>query len=408
MPLFARSFQELMADSLEDLANNTNITKLSAGGIARALLEAMNTRLAEAYEIFDLNMARAFVSSAPGQYLELIGTLLGVEREASVAANVDADTQVIKFYVDSDTFGTINGGSDITVPQGTIISSLTGNGGILYRTIEQVTLNAADTDQWVSAIAVAPGEDSNIGTGALIFHNCTNYTNYQNNSLLVTNVHQIANGKNFENDANYRYRIVNQVLSAEAANITAIRLAVLSTPGVADAVLIPRYRGIGTLGVIIQSVLPTVSDSLIDAVTANVYDVQALGDVAFIRGPLETGITMKVTVHYDEYLDNDELTEIEESLEQTIVEYIGELDIGDSLFVNRLAAELFSVSDHITNLGEPGIPFDEIYVHKNSKLEDNRVRQKLLNDYEPEDDERVIVEQTVATPFTFERAYTRR
>jgi len=408
MPLFARSYQELMADSLEDLANNTNITKLSAGGIARALLEAMNTRLAEAYEIFDLNMARAFVSSAPGQFLELIGTLLGVEREPSFAANADADTQVIKFYVNTGTFGALNGGNDITLLQGTVISTLASNGGILYKTTETVTLNVADTDQWVGAIAVQPGEDANVGTSVLVYHDFTNYTDSDNSTLLVTNVHQIANGKNFESDANYRYRIVNKALEAEAANNTAIRLAVLSTPGVADAVLLPRYRGIGTVGVIIQSVLPTVSDSLIDAVTANVFKVQALGDLTFIRKPFETGVTMKVTVHYDQQLTEEELQEIENLLEDAIIEYINELDIGEDFFINRLAADLFAVSDHIANLGEPGIPFDEVYVWTESKLEDNRMRQKLLADYESEDDERVIVEPTVATPFTFIRSFVRR
>ena len=53
-------------------------------------------------------------------------------------------------------------------------------------------------------------------------------------------------------------------------------------------------------------------------------------------------------------------------------------------------------------------PNDELYVYKDSKLEDNRVRQTLLGDYTPESDERVIVETTVANPITLASAYTRR
>jgi len=408
MPLFARSYQELMAESLEDLAINTNITRLSAGGIARGLLESVNKRMAESYSTFDQGLARAFVSSAPGQYLDLIGTLLGVEREASVAANVDAETEVIKLYVDSGTFGDINGSNDIVFSQGSIISTATSNGGTLYRVTSSVTLSASAAFGWVSATAVVPGEAANIGTGSLTFHDFVNYTDYLNRTLLVTNIHQIANGKNFEDDENYRFRIVNRVLEVEAANQTAIRLAALSTPGVADVILIPRYRGIGTQGVIIQSVLPVVSQTLIDAASANIQRVQAFGDITYVRGPKETGTTMKITVHYDRQLPEDELNGIEEALKDSITEFINNLDIAESLLTNRLVSELFAVSEYIANFGESGKPFDEFYIHVNSKLEDNKVRQVLLGDYVPEDDERVIIEPSFANPITFERAFIRR
>jgi uncharacterized phage protein gp47/JayE len=408
MPLFARSFQELMTDSIEDLASNTNITRLSAGGFARALLEAVNKRLAEVYEVFDLNMARAFVSSAPGQYLDMIGLLLGVTRESSVAANVTTDTQVIKFYVDTGTFGTINGGSDILVPQGTILSTRTAGAGITYRTIEEATLPLGQNSAWIAAEAAIPGEEANVGSGSLLYHDFTDYTDSDSSTLLVTNVHPISNGKNFESDANYRFRIVNRALEAEAANLTAIRLAALSTPGVADVILIRRYRGIGTFGVIIQSILPVVSTSLIEAVTANVAQVQAYGEIAYIRAPRETGISMKLVVHYNRRLSENELLEIEDDLKRSITEEINGLDIGDTFYVNKLVANLFMVSDEIANFGETGQPIKELYVHKESQLEDNRVRQKLLGDHVPESDERVIVEPSLSVPITLERQYVRR
>jgi uncharacterized phage protein gp47/JayE len=408
MPLFARNYQELMTDSLEDLAGNTSLTKMSPGGIARALLEATNKRLSETYEVFDVGIARAFVSSAPGQFLELLGVLLGVERDASVAAHTDEDTQVIKVYVESGTFGDINGSQDIAFSQGTILSTETGNGGVLYRTTEEVTLGAAQASAWIGAEAIITGTESNVGTNSLIYHNFTNYTDTLNNTLLVNNVHQIANGKDFESDDNYRFRIVNRVFEVEAANRTAIRLAVLSTPGIADAIMIPRYRGIGTLGVILQSTLPTVSQTLINNVEANVEKVQALGDLAYIRGPLETGVTMNVTVHYSDRLPEDELLDIEDGIRDAIIEHVNDLDIGDPLLINRLASEIFSVSEYVANLGEPGKPFDQVYVHTESKLEDNKVRQLLLGDYTPEDDERVIIEPSYTTPIVLSREYIRR
>ena len=97
MPFFNRTYQENLGACLEDLSVGTNISRLSPGGKARAILESVNKRLDEAYDIFDLNLARAFVSSAPGQFLDLIGEILGVTRESAISASVDDSTEIIKF-----------------------------------------------------------------------------------------------------------------------------------------------------------------------------------------------------------------------------------------------------------------------------------------------------------------------
>jgi uncharacterized phage protein gp47/JayE len=397
-----------MVESINDLSKNTSITRLSPGGFARAILESINRRISEAYDVFDLNLARAFVSSAPGQYLELIGALLGVTRLSSAAASVDQDTQVIKFYVSSGTFGSINNSNNITIPQGTILSTEDNNGGVQYRTIQTHTLVAGQSTAWVAAEAIVPGEDANVGSKSLVFHSFTNYSDSDNKTLLVTNVYPIANGKNFESDENFRFRIVNRVLESEAANIVALRLAALTTPGVADIVVIPRYKGIGTFGLIIKSTLPTVSQTLIDNVTANIYNVQAFGDIAYVKGPKETGFSFRTTIHYDQRLPDDELKMIEDDLETNVTEYVNNLDIGESLAINRMVAELFSINAHIANIGESGRPLEEVYIYNESRLEDNRVRRTLLGDYVPESDERIIIEPSIDSPIIFDRAYTRR
>jgi uncharacterized phage protein gp47/JayE len=408
MALFARSFEQLVADAIGDLTTNTPISRLSAGGIARSLLEAVNRRLAEAYDTFDLNLARAFVSASSGQYLELIGVLLGVERGTTGSATTSAQEQIIKFYVDSGNFGSINGGNDIVLTQGTIISSLANSAGVSYRLTEQPILGSTQNTAWVSAEAVIPGEDSNVGSDTLVYHNFIGYTDYANSSLKVTNVYPIANGQNFESDANFKFRIVNRVLEAEAANITAIRLAILSTAGVADVILLPRYRGIGTVGAILKSITPTVSTTLISNVQANLNGVEAYGNIAYVRGPREIGLTMKITVQYDSQLSDEELSSIEADIVTSITDYVNNLDIGEDFILNRLVSQLFSVSTHITNFGVSGKPIDELYIWRPSALQDTKVRELLLNDYYPAGDERVIIEPSVAEPITLVRSFVGR
>jgi uncharacterized phage protein gp47/JayE len=408
MPLFARTEQELTAESLDDLSRSTNITKLSPGGKARALLQSVNKRIEGAYDIFDTNLARAFVSSAPGQYLDLIGEMLGVSREAPHAASVSSDLEVIKFYVEEGSFGDINNNTPLTIPTGTRISTQINNGGVVYRLVSDAVLLPAESTRYVSAEAIAPGAEYNIGTGALVFHDFVSYQDYFNSTLKVTNIHPVATGRNFESDANFRFRISNRVLEAEAANETSIRLAILSTPGVADVLMIPYYRGIGTFGAIIQSTTPTVSDALLDDVRARVAKAQSFGDIAYIRKPKETGLAMRLTVHYATRLPDSSLMEAEEALALTIQSYVNGLDLGQPFIMNAFVSELFRVSDDIVNFGEAGKPIDELHVYKQSKLEDNRVRSTLLGDYYPDRDERVIIEPTIINPISFTRAYSRR
>lgn len=408
MPLFARDLTELTADSLNELSRTTNITKLSPGSKARALLDAVNKRIEEAYQTFDLNLTRAFVSSAPGQFLDLIGELLGVTRTSGVAASASADMEVVKFYVETGTFGDINNGASISLPIGTMLSTLPHLNGVLYRISAGVVLPAADSEAYVPVESTTVGSNSNIGANALTNHNFLGYVDFTNETLLCTNIHPVANGANLESDANFRFRIANRVLEVEAANETAVRLAALSTPGVADVVLIPRYRGIGTFGLLIESTTPTVSDALVDDVQGRVALVQGLGTIAHVRRPRESGLVMRTTVQYNQRYDEATLTNTEYELEQAIRNFIGELGIGDTFTLNQMVARMFAVSDNIQNLGIPGTPLEEVYIYTESRVEDNKMKQRLLGDYAPNFDERVIIEPSVSVPIIFDRTFVRR
>src|SRR5574343_76393 len=155
MPLYGKTLAEILAESLTELSTNTNLTRLGPGGKARTILEAVSKRLEEAYTTFDLNLARAFLSTAPGQYLKLIGDLLGLPSEPSVAASASADLQNVKFYVDTGTFSTINSGGDISLSRGTIISSEPNDAGVLYRLTSDTTLLAGQSSGWVSVEATS-------------------------------------------------------------------------------------------------------------------------------------------------------------------------------------------------------------------------------------------------------------
>ncbi len=403
MPLFGKTLQEITTQSLEDLSQLTNITRLSAGGKARAILDTVSKRLEEAYDTFDVNLARAFLSSAPGQYLDLIGELLGEPRLPSIAASITDDLQSFKWYVSTGNFGTINGSLSFTIPRGTLISTGANLSGTIFRTTSDVTCSSSTNAAWGSIEATTPGEGANVGSNTIRFHNFIDYSDNANNTLLCVNVHPVGNGRGFESDANYRYRLSQKVLASESSNEVAVRLAALSVAGVADVVIQKYYRGIGSFAVIIKSVTPTVSQSLIDDVTERVIKAAALGALPYVMGPRELGLTLKLNIYYVKTLSDDEYLATENAMEEVLTSSVNNLDIGETLYLGRLVASLFTLNTQIVAIGEQNRPYEEAYIYKPTRLNDNKIRSKLLGDYAPDSIERIIIEPSVSSPLAFTR-----
>lgn len=403
MPLFERSYNDIVGSMLLDLTSNTRINRVSPGSKTRALLEIVSRNLNQAYKVFDINLARAFLSGATGTYIDLIGELLGTPRLGTETAKASTSSRVIKFYVNTGTFGAINGAAAITIPAGTIVSTRTDSSGIIYKLPVGVVLSAAVAEQFIPVEALSPGESSNVGADSLLFHNFTGYTDNANNTLKVTNISGIFNGANIENDVNYKFRISKSALASEAGNPTAVLLAALSTPGVANVLLQNRATGIGTFKVLIKSVTPSVSLALIDNVQAAIESVSSLGVIPIADRPDETGMSFTLTMRYHNGTSTEEKDVIEEQVRLAIADYVNSLDIAEDFIVNQLVERVLSVSPNIKDIGRPNKPFDEMFIFKESRLRDAKLRQELIENYIPQGIERVIIEPTLKEPITILR-----
>lgn len=403
MPLFARSYNDLLGDAILNLTTNSRINRISPGAKARAILEATNRNIAQAYQTFDINLARSLLSGASGTYIDLIGELVNVPRLGTATSQASASSQVVKFYVDSGTFGGINGAASIVIPAGTLIATQGNNSGIVYRMPTGITLTNSLSELFISVEAVSPGEFANVGAGSLIFHNFTNYVDSSNNTLRVINLSGIFNGANVEDDINYKYRISQSALSAEAANQTAILLAALSTPGVSNVLLQNRAMGIGTFKVLIKSVTPSVSDALLDNVQASIDVVSALGTIPIADRPNETGIAFTVTVYYQNGVSEGDKDNIELQIKTAMSNYVDSLEIGEGFIVNELIQRVLDVSPNIKDIGSTGVPFDSMAVYKETRLRNSKIRQDLIGNYTPISVERIIMEPSLPDPITIIR-----
>lgn len=403
MPLFSESQEKIFGDMLSHIIDNTNLTRTSPGSKVRSLVETVSKKTGKMWRTFDLNVGQSFINGAKGQYLDFIGDMMGTARLGETAASVSALDRNVKFSVDSGTFGNINGASSIIIPSGTIISTQPNDEGILYRVTVNTILNASDSSAYVGVQSIGSGATVNLGSKQLVYHGFTNYSDSANNTLKVTNEADIIQAQDIESDANYRFRITNQLLNLEAANDTAIRLAALSVPGVADVIVSKFHRGIGTYDILIKSVTPTISTELVEAVQSSINRPTAQGIVGTARGPVEVGVSLIGSLTLRRKISAQEQTELIQSVTTNITDYINDLDIAEDLIINELIERVMATSDIIKNIGEATKPFDHVYIYTPSKLEDNKLRATLLGDYSPNTDERLIIENRYAgaTPILF-------
>jgi uncharacterized phage protein gp47/JayE len=403
MPIFAETESKIFGDILFDVVNATNITRTSPGSKTRALAQATSKKMGRMWKQFDINMVQAFLPGAETKYLDYLGAMMGLPRLGEVQATATATQRVVRFYVDIGEFGDINSGSSIYLPTGTIVSTGQYDTGIRYRLTNAVYLPLDQSEMFVSVEAIQTGTGANIGTGQLIYHTFTNYTDAFNSSLKVTNISEISAGQEIESDVNYRFRIANQTVAAEQANLTAVRLAALTTPGVADVALIPYFRGIGTYDLLLKSVTPSVPVSLISAVTDSVFRTTAQGIVSNIRGPIEVGMGITGTLTLRRSISSTEQNNITRAVTSNVSDYVNSLDIGEDFIVNEVVERVMATSDIIKNIGEANKPLDLAYIYRPSSLEDNKIRSKLVGDYDPDDDEKLLVETVYGgeTPILF-------
>ena len=391
MAIFAKTRAEIYGEIALEILETTNITRMSPGGKMRALIQAVSKKQAFLNDEFDVNFIQSFLVDATGRFLDFLGAMMGVERLVPESSKVDVADKIIKFYVSSGTFSDINDGSGFSVPAGTVISTRPDGKGIVYTTTYATLIPAADSEAFVAASARETGTSYQAAAKQLVHHSFTGYTQSSLSTLLVTNTSEITTGRDIESDTNYRYRIARQVTAAEAANLSSIRIAVLSVPGVSDLTPLPYFSGIGTADLLIKATSPHVSNSLIAVVQESVAKKTGFGNVMHIRGPIELGMTIKCSVVFRSNLTDDEKTSILEAAEYSLSYYIDNLDHGEEFILNEAVERVMSVSEEIKDIGEPGAPFDDIKVWVPSSMGDNPSQNTPVQNYEPESDEKLLV-----------------
>ena len=335
--LFKKGYGELVQDALAMLKSSTDITNTNIGGITRSLIEVINRNIADYYDILDINMAMSFLSTAEGYFLDLFGEMFNMPRLRSSAASASVSDKVQKFYVTS---GTLHNyiPTDL-IPQGTLVSTV--DGLISYTVSTDTSFGVSATEVYVPVVSQRTGSQYNIGINTLVV------SSLSVDSVFTTNEGVIVSGADTESDSNYRYRLSNATVAAEKANEIAVRLAALSVSGVADVIIKPFARGVGSYEVMVIPSEGIANTTLVNNVQTAIEAVQAAGIKGTSRAPSVVAVDLAVKVIFIDNVTEYEQNLIRINIKSAIERYIANIPIGGEFIVNELRQQIMDVSTKI-------------------------------------------------------------
>lgn len=363
--LFKKGYGELVQDALSYLETNTDITNTGIGGITRSLIEIINRNVADYYDVLDINMAMSFLSTAEGYFLDLIGELFNMRRTMASAASITSVDTIQRFYVTTGTLHDLIPTDQI--PSGTTVSS--GDGTIVYTVTADTAFSVSATEVFIPIQAENTGSRYNVGKDILTS------TDLGVTGVYTTNIRPIVTGADTESDSNYRYRLSNATLAAEKANEIAVRLSALSVDGVADVVMKPYARGIGTYDIIVIPVEGVATASLVGSVQSAIDLVQAYGIKGTAVSPTIVPVDIEIKLVFTPDATEYEKDVIRTDVKTAIEAYIANIPLGGTFVLNEMRQQIMDVSvkikDHVVVcyyfreephfLGNVEIYWDEIF-----------------------------------------------
>jgi len=401
MPNYVSAYGEVVTRGIRTLTQQTNIRQLVTGGKARSILEVHAREVDNLSVQQDRNLQKAFLPTSHGQWLDHFGATTGITKYPQRNAEALATDRVFKFFVEGGaTFSTVNGGSGITITEGTTLTaparvafeenSLYGDidtpdtihdRSIHYSVTSDATALSTDTELFVSAKCLTPGVNGNLASPKMIrSHNFTGYSDYLGRGLKVENSKAVLNGVQEESVASFRYRISKALTSAEKANNIAITNAILTVPGVADVIILPWEDGVGRFNVYIKSISSVVSDMTIVDAQAALDEVLAVGNRGYVRKPYEIGVEIDSVLTFKERYNDEVKDEIRENLTISAIRYLNSLDLGQPLIISQLVQEIKQTDGRVRTVGFNGVTlFDGVYVWYPARLADTgRRRERLI------------------------------
>ena len=299
----------------------TRITDFNEGSEIRTLLESFAVDLYTLMEEVDDVSRICFVETADGEWLDKHGSnpLLNLPRETG-----EMSTGTVVFTIPAATT------SDVMIPIDTILVS--NETGLEYATLSDATIPVGETTVTCMAECLTVGEDGNadVGTVTLFDDNTTLY-----NGLTVNNTEAFAGGIDYEEDDDYRERLLSYLRKDDFGSVGYYENLCTSIAGVHDVALVDA-TGYTKKILVNGDTKPTPNTVLADVLEA-VSDVNniVLGHNFSVDKPNYVTKNLTVNLGVTSEVDEDDLEELLSSVfdggEAISVSIFDGVNIGETL-----------------------------------------------------------------------------
>jgi uncharacterized phage protein gp47/JayE len=333
----------------------TGITNFSADSVTRALMDVLAQEVSQVRQSQLESFYASQLSRASGKQLDLIGEDMGLPRLQPTFSSASVSEHNFAFYVETGTFGSINGGSSITIPVGTILYSDQNqnelNARVEYETIQSVTLSAANAIGYCGAKAVTAGPFYNVGANVIRNHNFSGYVGAGAGGLKVMNFFAVLNGRSQEPDDRYRFRLSRNYDRLISRNDSRIMLNALQVPGVLDVKILPGFYGIGTSAVVVLGPDYEVSLSLIAAVQSQL-DVMSVPGLRVLATPAtKVQLDLQLELSPIKDLSALERRQIETDVRRVLKNLLRSVEIGGTVSLKELEKAVHENARAVLKMG---------------------------------------------------------
>ena len=335
----------LIEEAIVRLRNETGVDASAASSVARSLIESSCRQTKELWDDFVADDSGKRLATASGSRLDELAALVGISRR-SVWVAVSSSLGMRFSLAQAQS-------SSVTIEKGTIVWP-PDDPSRYFTTTAALVIPAGDTTGYTGIRAPYAGEFYAATIGELTSHNAST-------ALSCVNLEAIS-GTSAEDDENFRYRIGLALQARNGSVPAAIRLKVLEFPGVVDVRLLPFRRGAGTFDVVVTTAESTPSVAKLNDIKDYILDnVAAYGISVNVTGPNVSTIDVTVRVGFTNKASASDKLSARQLASSVLQQYLNTLDVGESLYMDRLENVVLNVSAKIADVAVTSLAVNGVY-----------------------------------------------
>ena len=272
-----KEVQEIYASMLEVFEEKTGFAMEDTADLAVRLYAAA-AEIQTLYAYADWALNQSFPQTAAGQYLDQHAQLRGITRKGGTKA-----AGRLRFRVDAALL------EDLVIPAGTVCTTA---GLVRFVTTEEGTLPAGELYADVDAEAESIGTGGNTGPETIVY-----MTKAPTGIAAVTNPAAFTGGSGTETDEELRLRVLDSFYRLpNGANAAFYELRAMQHSGVEQVSVLPRWEGIGTVGVVIASAAGVPEQALLEEVQEDLDSVREIAVDVTVMPPTAQAVDVQIQI----------------------------------------------------------------------------------------------------------------